>query len=1269
MFRSRLYSYAAVIIVLVSCGDDKKPGKVWLGDEEADGGAKTSAGADGGPTEIPGDAVGATAPGDMGQPQPSGAMPAPSSTDTCVRAHSEEPVPARTNAISQDAAPQDEAVFTRDLFNKFYKHCGGCHVDGASGNFRVENFTQFAPVVGDRQDKIRMRMTSDDPAFFMPPEALGGKPWSERSDDDPVRELYDLLDLWFAAGTPTEVFYKPAAETMTHESPYLLSPELGAALTNIGNCIPNKSIVGKDTGPMSELDAMFESATELPDRLDETDLTSFDSEKLARTSVISIAPTYPLFSDNARKMRHVRVPVGKSIKFDAAKQEFEIPANTRVYKTFLKRIVDKDGQERYRKMETRLIVSRPDGPDASDGSHEINALFGSYAWNDDETEAKLVKDPLRNGKPFADRLITYFTNEGKAQAVLDTQPLQPLVALREAGVTRTYAIPGSERCKQCHLGSHNHSFILGLTPLQIARRPLGQSGVIESAGDDELGQLQRLIDYGVISGVNSAADILPLEATQGDRKPRNDNELRAQGYMVGNCSHCHNPRGYATVQNPQLRDMLRFFPDKDGGVFQFPLDRTSPRIKRGLRQDISVPYITPSLFDRETSDQDVVSHHRQYLPVNMQGEAHVQAAPWRSLIYRNVDTPFTYAEDYALFPHMPMNVPGYDCRVPRIMGDWMVSIPSRKTDPTLNERWDVDYAAGFEFTGTESPQPYTEVKPGDPNYDAAVEDAKRRLELYHHGGEDHNLFNTNYDPTKSEKTIQHARYDEYCPDTSDIVDPTVGIGSESETPRLTPDDASRLPSYVAAGIDFSKDPNLARLVIKLDGVPDRPHWVETDVTDPPGEWAPRRPDWNTILVDQRLDGLDDRQKMVVSLVQSLKADDGFRTFATSTAPFGIWQQKSGCDFSKVPKVKEFAGQARPLWLSRRVASSGVTDADRAAAEELPVYMQSPGGMVFSEICINCHGPRFDSRGRQADTLMLMTGGASRVANLREGLLGPSAMPGANRMRVYGPFADMTSTGQDWTARYVAWMGLGGTRRVIPASILSLVGTAEVMGEKRQGVLPVTDANMLTLAQQLCSQSLGVKDYGEVDFDPSTGNIIHSSKDGTSLVSTNGDAETWLKLCSFRNAPPVRIVSVVKDWSQPSSGRSFRVGLVGWYRPNTYPATEPVGNDHGEITTGIQPDNLAPWCVVGPVDDYSRSNADAYVTTERGGRPLPFCPQWWLDDAAQTYIMSAKDLEAWSLRGAINAGASVFFRLDERLRDELMGKQALPAYDRCEDLPK
>src|SRR6185369_15928187 len=153
------------------------------------------------------------------------------------------------------------------------------------------------------------------------------------------------------------------------------------------------------------------------------------------------------------------------------------------------------GVARYRKVETRLIVSRP-SKRKDDGTLEQTALFGSYAWNENETEAELVTDPLRSGDPSADRIFTLLVDEPGAQKVRDSLKDQPGsnvdYYLWQAKVVRHYAIPGSERCEQCHMGSIDQSFVLGFAPLQIARRRHGEGGTLVESGPDELTQLERL---------------------------------------------------------------------------------------------------------------------------------------------------------------------------------------------------------------------------------------------------------------------------------------------------------------------------------------------------------------------------------------------------------------------------------------------------------------------------------------------------------------------------------------------------------------------------------------------------------------------------------------------------------------------------------------------------------------------------------------------------------------------------------------------------------
>src|SRR5262249_46380797 len=125
------------------------------------------------------------------------------------------------------------------------------------------------------------------------------------------------------------------------------------------------------------------------------------------------------------------------------------------------------------------------------------------------------------------------------------------------------------------------------------------------------------------------------------------------------------------------------------------------------------------------------------------------SAPWRSLIYRNVDTAYDYVDDSAIFPHMPLNSAGFDCRAPRVLAEWMVSIPSALAHPDHVESVQIEMGA-YPVHANTDPQPYVEVPPGDPGYAFALSQAQSRLDQYHQG----------------------HRY-EYCADTSDIIDPYI----------------------------------------------------------------------------------------------------------------------------------------------------------------------------------------------------------------------------------------------------------------------------------------------------------------------------------------------------------------------------------------------------------------------------------------------------------------------------------------------------------------
>ncbi len=1160
----------------------------------------------------------------------------------CAPVVTSDSLPARAAASAASADSGQTAFFTRDLFNLFRSHCGACHVDSDRGRLSV-SLSNFSQTVTQKSLSL---ILSDDPTIYMPPSGPDAKPFSERAPGDPVVELATLLEQWLSAGSPPDRFLLVSDTAVdTERSPYLIDKKLGAALTNLGSCIPDRGLVGTDTSPAKKLDALFAKATELPDHLQDTDLVSLDSEKLARQGVIAFAPAYPLWADDAKRMRAVRVPLRQAIQFDKTTQRFEIPPNTRFYETFLKRIIDDDGKPRYRKVETRVIVSRPDAPSYNLAPHPHSAtrsLFGTYVWNDAESDAVLLRDPLRDGRPWRDRLLTLVADAPAARKITDGHPANVQDALEKANATRTYAVPGSERCWQCHQGSDNASFVLGFTPLQLKRRPRGEGGVIDPSARDELNQLQRLIGYGVIKGMASPKDVVLLEDSEGERKPRNDYELQAQGYVVGNCSFCHNQNGYALSVAPELDTLLDFRPGVGGGIFQFPIDSFSPRIHRGATQGELIPYITPSVLDHEPAG-DSSNNWKPKVVVTLRktddgtgtGNTYTGEfpsmifAPWRSLIYRNVDTPFSYAEDFALFPRMPMNTPGYDCRARRIFGSWMASIPALwkgRAEPHAN--------ANAEVRNDARPQPYVEIAPGDREYTQAVQEAQSRVRLFQ----------------------ESVRYSD-CPDPPvDIVDPDV-VNGYTVVPRP-----------------------IDRLVTNSDGtkgtlelnMPHRPHWAVTDLTEPPGDWAPRRSDWYDVLVNKH--GLDKKpdERMAVELTQSVTLTEDLVAFALTDRPFSVWVEKSGCDFTGIKQASDFRGVERPRWMD--VQESGVTTGHEH------VYDISPGAELFTTICLACHGAKADSTGRVAATIADMTGGETRVANLRDGLLGPVGEPGKNRQMVFGVAAGNGVSVDDWAARYVAWMGLGGTQRVIPAAVLTVVGNTVVVNRRRESFhAPTIGGNMLTVAQVLCADVLPALTWS---LDLTNGQIYAKAdpKSGASkpaLIEQNGDFEMWSSLCALNNPLPVRVVDlppgVTRDQIDQFTARINNTlgssdtprGNYGLYKREAYPPNTPVGDDQGSIQPSMSAGIRAPWCIRKPTRAQDLIVAQQVAQDfGRSGEALPFCPDslFVTRDNVQTNQLSQDEVNRWTMRGAMNAGLSVFLYMAGMLKGTV---PPVTSFDACE----
>jgi mono/diheme cytochrome c family protein len=1218
----------------------------------------------------------------------------------CRQARAES-LPARLVAMSASApsSAADDTILVSQLFQTFTTVCAPCHTAAAdppgNGGFQIaiegDFATKMTPAVLAHVTGSTCPKAPDpsDPLDPMPPcsSPLGGaySSYAERPASDPIKGFAEQVQAWIQAGSPPTSFSPPRAGDAGTDAgtdagaagSFLLSPANGNEMTNIGNCVPSAALMAVLDDKGAELDAMFAglqaktSGTPvemigLPEHLGDTDLYTLDSDALARSGVIAYAPGYPLWSDDAGKLRYVRVPRGQSIHFDKATQEFEIPANTRFYKTFLKQIIDTDGSYRYRKIETRLIVARPDQNDA-DGTATPTALFGSYQWNDDESDAVLVQTPLNDGKPFADTQIFYHTDEPLAEDLLRGQPENPEVTLVQAHAARHYEIPSSDRCTECHMGSPSQSFVLGFTPLQVNRRAVGSGGTIEATGADELTQLQRFIDAGVITGIDSPSDVLPLEQSQGSRAPRNDSELVAQGYVLGNCSHCHNPRGFPTVENPDLKDVLNFLPSASGGIFQFPLERFSPRIGRGLTGTTPIPYITPSLVDLPRQDPQTGGQAADPFTAGTGPDSvlDVVYAPWRSIIFRNVDSAFAYTDDFALFPHMPMNTPGYDPRAKQILGDWMVSIPAARKHPELVEyAYQTDDSAADDIgTGAvdTSPQPYVEITPGSPGYDDAVSAATQRLQVFHSG--------VNPAVTLEPSGFTYSRYSDPG-QTEDILDPEV-----LADPICHPIPAGSGRTSPSEPYPFAE----------------HPHWVTTDLTPPPGPWSPRQPNWTSVLVQQVIppesstcgseasdQAAYDDQVKAVGLLQTATLDE-VRSFVTTPLPFGLWQEDPGCNFASVPTVQSFTGAQRPHWMD--VAN---------AAPSAPVYTETPGAAVFKMICINCHGPNADANGRLAQNLATMTGGNALVANFREGLFGPpgASSDASNRHAVFGQDALLAQvpdavanwvgssvTDDDRAARYMAWMGLGGTSVHIPIAVLEIVSITKVLDQLRSLEASQLSANMLSQAKALCLGLLGPT-YGDATrgayLDPRAGhgyldalltNLNHT------LIPSNGDAELWLKLCSLSNPAPVHVLEpdtrVAMHLDVPTIENSqFQLSVAdsaggALIASEDYPPNQPVGNEQGGVDPSLAATNAWPWCVD---DSGATSDQNAWIASNG----LPRCPSsvQAASQACSTQQPGAtcfgdEDANRWAVRGAINAGMSVYLYVQS-----IENSSPPPDYDQC-----
>lgn len=526
----------------------------------------------------------------------------------CVPARSGERIPMRAGVPAVTFTESFDGLKAR-----LGAQCAQCH---AAPNV-VGGFQYGEGVEGLKRDGARMALKASQGE--MPPLATP-------EQTKKAVELSCVLEAWLEQGSPTGSFPVSCEDPVT--GGVAVASAVQAAMTDLGHCVPDitkPEVFGHDP----DKDAAFVALTRLPPLLSDTDtdIMTFDAEKLAARGTFAFAPTYPLFSDHAKKLRLVHVPAGQSIRYDAQERRFQVPPNTRFYKTFFKAVVGRDGTPRYQKIETRLIVVREPWS---------QSLFGTYVWNTEGTVARLHDLRYRNGEPFSDRVLVYTEHEG-------------------TGKTRNYAIPGAHRCINCHSGSEGQNFVLGFTPLQINRRAAGAAGVDVNAHiqEDELGQVERLVRAGVITGLPASAtrqelegllprlEVYAQEAVAPGQPAPGKETLELQGYFVGNCAQCHNPNGFAVQSNPAIASL-----DFSAKGILFGWNPCGVKESNGLRSyavcdPVTVPDYAQDLLLRTPS----------------------------STLFQRV------ARDTdARLIHMPANVPGLDCRAALLVARYIGSL-------------------------------------------------------------------------------------------------------------------------------------------------------------------------------------------------------------------------------------------------------------------------------------------------------------------------------------------------------------------------------------------------------------------------------------------------------------------------------------------------------------------------------------------------------------------------------------------------------------------
>ncbi len=204
-----------------------------------------------------------------------------------------------------------------------------------------------------------------------------------------------------------------------------------------------------------------------------------------------------LFSNYAEKLRFIKLPAGKKIKYNDS-LVFDFPVGTVLIKNFYYPNDFRRPEAGRMILETRLLVNLEKGWEA-----------WPYIWNDEQTEA--YYDPAGETKT-----IKYVDSSGKK-------------------ISTVYAIPNKNQCKGCHIRSQK------MLPIGLSARQINGNYKYD---EGKKNQLVHWKEINILEGLENP-DHAPRLAVWDDVSV--DLNSRARAYLDVNCGHCHSANGPANT--------------------------------------------------------------------------------------------------------------------------------------------------------------------------------------------------------------------------------------------------------------------------------------------------------------------------------------------------------------------------------------------------------------------------------------------------------------------------------------------------------------------------------------------------------------------------------------------------------------------------------------------------------------------------------------------------------------------------------------------------